>query len=123
MAYCATGMKTRLRLLLLAAFLIGVYAIGKMTGFTHELTVDGIRESMRQAGVAGFFVFVATLYDVGFNHFFKGDDPHGNVCFYLVRQFGYHITGDCRFKMNQDNSDGLGMLIFDQFINFIGRQG
>ena len=51
-------MKTWVRLLLLAAFLGGVYAIGKMTGFTDELTVDGIRESMREAGVGGFFVFI-----------------------------------------------------------------
>ena len=44
-------MKTWVRLVLLAAFLIGVFAIGKMTGFTDELTVDGIRASMREAGV------------------------------------------------------------------------
>lgn len=54
-------MKTWVRLVLLAAFLIGVFAIGKMTGFTDELTVDGIRASMREAGVGGFFVFVATF--------------------------------------------------------------
>ena len=54
-------MKTWLRLSLLAVFLVGVYTIGRMTGLTSELTVDGIRESMRQAGVAGFFVFVATF--------------------------------------------------------------
>jgi uncharacterized membrane protein YdjX (TVP38/TMEM64 family) len=46
---------------LLAVFLVGIFAIGKITGFTDELTVDGIRESMRQAGVGGFFVFVATF--------------------------------------------------------------
>lgn len=54
-------MTTRLRLILLAAFLIGVFAIGKLTGFTDELTVDGIRESMREAGVGGFFVFLVTF--------------------------------------------------------------
>ena len=54
-------MKTWLRLSLLAVFLVGVYTIGRMTGLTSELTVDGIRESMRQAGVAGFFVFIATF--------------------------------------------------------------
>jgi len=54
-------MKSWVRLVLLAVFLLGVFAIGKMTGFTDELTVAGIRESMRQAGVGGFFVFVATF--------------------------------------------------------------
>ena len=54
-------MKTWVRLILLAVFLLGVFAIGKMTGFTDELTVDGIRESMREAGVGGFFVFIATF--------------------------------------------------------------
>jgi uncharacterized membrane protein YdjX (TVP38/TMEM64 family) len=54
-------MKPWVRLLLLGLFLVGVFAIGKMTGFTDELTVDGIRESMRQAGVGGFFVFIATF--------------------------------------------------------------
>ncbi|MBT8470644.1 MAG: hypothetical protein HKN10_02015, partial [Myxococcales bacterium] len=52
---------TRVRLALLAAFLIGVYSIGRATGFTDQLTVDGIRESMRAAGVAGFAVFVAVF--------------------------------------------------------------
>lgn len=52
---------TWLRLSLLAAFLIAVYAIGKATGFTDQLTVDGIRESMRAAGVGGFLVFVAVF--------------------------------------------------------------
>jgi len=54
-------MKTWLRPILLAVFLVGVFAIGKLTGLTEELTVDGIRESMRQAGVGGFFVFVGTF--------------------------------------------------------------
>ena len=54
-------MKPWVRLVLLALFLVGVFAIGKMTGFTEELTVDGIRESMRVAGLGGFFVFVATF--------------------------------------------------------------
>ena len=53
--------RTWLRLLLLAAFLIGVYALGRATGFTDQLTVDGIRQSMRDAGLAGFFVFVVTF--------------------------------------------------------------
>jgi uncharacterized membrane protein YdjX (TVP38/TMEM64 family) len=54
-------MKPWVRLLLLAFFLLGVFAIGRMTGFTDTLTVDGIRASMREAGVGGFFVFVATF--------------------------------------------------------------
>mgnify|MGYP001818340561 FL=1 len=54
-------MTTWVRLVLLAVFLLGVFAIGTMTGFTDELTVDGIRESMREAGVGGFFVFIATF--------------------------------------------------------------
>lgn len=53
--------RTWVRLLLLAAFLIGVYVLGKTTGFTDQLTVDGIRESMRNAGVAGFLVFILTF--------------------------------------------------------------
>ena len=52
---------TWVRLALLAAFLIGVYFIGRATGLTDQLTVDGIRESMRAAGVAGFAVFVAVF--------------------------------------------------------------
>jgi uncharacterized membrane protein YdjX (TVP38/TMEM64 family) len=52
---------TWVRLTLLALFLIGIYVIGRMTGFTEGLTVDGIRESMRAAGVGGFLVFVATF--------------------------------------------------------------
>ena len=54
-------MKPWARLVLLALFLLGVVAIGKMTGFTDGLTVNGIRESMREAGVGGFFVFIATF--------------------------------------------------------------
>jgi len=54
-------MKPWARLVLLAVFLLGVVVIGKMTGFTDGLTVDGIRESMREAGVGGFFVFIATF--------------------------------------------------------------
>jgi uncharacterized membrane protein YdjX (TVP38/TMEM64 family) len=52
---------TWVRLALLAAFLIGVYSIGRATGFTDQLTVDGIRESMRTAGVGGFAVFLAVF--------------------------------------------------------------
>jgi uncharacterized membrane protein YdjX (TVP38/TMEM64 family) len=52
---------TWVRLSLLAVFLIGVYAIGRATGFTDELTVGGIRESMRVAGVGGFAVFVGVF--------------------------------------------------------------
>ena len=52
---------TWVRLALLAAFLIGVYLIGHATGFSDQLTVDGIRESMRVAGVGGFAVFVAVF--------------------------------------------------------------
>jgi len=50
---------TWVRLTLLAVFLVGVYLVGRATGFTEGLTVDGIRESMRAAGVGGFAVFVA----------------------------------------------------------------
>ncbi|MGB5809799.1 MAG: VTT domain-containing protein [Polyangiales bacterium] len=53
--------RTWVRLLLLALFLVGAYTIGRATGFTDQLTVDGIRQSMREAGVAGFFVFLATF--------------------------------------------------------------
>ena len=53
--------RTSLRLVLLAAFLIAVYAMGRATGFTDELTVEGIRNSMRVAGLGGFLVFVATF--------------------------------------------------------------
>jgi len=52
---------TWVRLALLAAFLIGVYLIGRATGFTDQLTVEGIRESMGAAGVGGFAVFVAVF--------------------------------------------------------------
>lgn len=54
-------MNNWVRLGLLAAFLIGVYLVGRMSGFTEQLTVEGIRESMRQAGVGGFLVFVVTF--------------------------------------------------------------
>jgi uncharacterized membrane protein YdjX (TVP38/TMEM64 family) len=52
------------RLTLLAVFLVGIYLIGRATGFIEELTVAGIRESMRVAGVGGFAVFVA-IFCVG----------------------------------------------------------
>ena len=52
---------TWVRLALLAAFLLGVFLIGRATGFTEQLTVEGIRESMRVAGVGGFAVFVAVF--------------------------------------------------------------
>jgi uncharacterized membrane protein YdjX (TVP38/TMEM64 family) len=42
-------------------FLLGVYLVGRMSGLTDQFTVDGIRESMRAAGIAGFLVFVATF--------------------------------------------------------------
>ena len=51
-------MKTWVRLIFLVVFLVGVYVLGKTSGLTDQLTVDGIRETMRQAGVGGFFVFV-----------------------------------------------------------------
>ncbi|MDH3726665.1 MAG: VTT domain-containing protein [Myxococcales bacterium] len=47
--------------MLLAVFLIGVYATGRATGFTEQLTVEGVRASMRAAGMGGFFVFAATF--------------------------------------------------------------
>lgn len=53
--------RTWIRLVLLAGFLTAVYAVGRATGFTDELTVEGIRRSMRVAGLAGFLVFVATF--------------------------------------------------------------
>ncbi len=52
---------TWVRLALLAVFLVGIYVIGRTTGFTDGLTVDGIRESMREAGIGGFVVFVVTF--------------------------------------------------------------
>lgn len=52
---------TWLRLALLALFLAGIYLLGRATGFTDQLTVDGIRASMREAGIGGFVVFVATF--------------------------------------------------------------
>ena len=55
---------TWVRLTLLAVFLVGVYLVGRATGFTEGLTVDGIRQSMRVAGVGGFAVFVA-IFCVG----------------------------------------------------------
>jgi uncharacterized membrane protein YdjX (TVP38/TMEM64 family) len=55
---------TWVRLSLLTAFLFGIYAIGRASGFSEGLTVDGIRETMRTAGVAGFAVFVA-IFCVG----------------------------------------------------------
>ncbi len=54
-------MSTGVRLALLALFLVGIYAIGRMTGFTDQLTVEGIRASMREAGIGGFVVFVVTF--------------------------------------------------------------
>lgn len=52
------------RLTLLAVFLVGIYLIGRATGFIEEFTVAGTRESMRVAGVGGFAVFVA-IFCVG----------------------------------------------------------
>jgi uncharacterized membrane protein YdjX (TVP38/TMEM64 family) len=53
--------RTWVRLTLLAMFLVAVYAVGRVTGFTEQLTVEGIRESMRAAGIGGFFVFLVTF--------------------------------------------------------------
>ena len=47
--------------MLLAAVLVGIYAVGRATGFTEQLTVDGVRSAMREAGVLGFLVFVVTF--------------------------------------------------------------
>jgi len=52
---------TWVRLGLLAAFLIGIYLVGRMSGLTDQFTVEGIRASMREAGVGGFVVFVLTF--------------------------------------------------------------
>jgi uncharacterized membrane protein YdjX (TVP38/TMEM64 family) len=49
------------RLLLLTTILVVAYVLGRTTGFTDELTVEGIRSLMRDAGSAGFFVFLATF--------------------------------------------------------------
>ena len=53
--------RTWVRLTLLTMFLVAVYAVGRATGFTEQLTVEGIRESMRAAGIGGFFVFLVTF--------------------------------------------------------------
>ena len=50
-----------LRLLLLALFLIGIYALGRLTGLTEEFTVDGVRAWMLAAGPGGFAVFVVAF--------------------------------------------------------------
>ena len=50
-----------LRLGHLAAVLIGIYIVGRETGFTERLTVDGIREWMLAAGQLGFGVFVVVF--------------------------------------------------------------
>jgi len=55
---------TWVRLTLLAVFLVGIYVIGRTTGFTDGLTVEGIREWMRVAGLWGFAVFVV-IFCVG----------------------------------------------------------
>ncbi len=49
------------RLLLLAAVLVLAYAVGRATGVTEDLTAEGIRDLMHEAGPAGFFVFLATF--------------------------------------------------------------
>lgn len=40
---------------------MAAYVIGRVTGFTDQLTVDGIRSSMKAAGMAGFFVYLLTF--------------------------------------------------------------
>lgn len=52
---------TWVRLALLGVFLLGAYVIGRMTGLSDELTVEGIRQSMQAAGIGGFAVFVLTF--------------------------------------------------------------
>ena len=49
------------RLVLLCAILVAAYLIGRETGFTEELTVEGIRARMRAAGPAGFLVFLGAF--------------------------------------------------------------
>jgi len=53
--------KVWVRLTLLVVLLVSIYLMGRATGFTQALTVDGIRESMRVAGAGGFAVFVAVF--------------------------------------------------------------
>ncbi|MEM7435163.1 MAG: VTT domain-containing protein [Myxococcota bacterium] len=53
--------RTSVRLSLLALVLVAAYVIGRVTGFTDQLTVDGIRSSMKAAGMAGFFVYLLTF--------------------------------------------------------------
>lgn len=113
-------MKPWVRLVLLALFLIGVFAVGKMTGFTDGLTVDGIRASMKEAGIGGFFVFVATfcvgqlLYIPGFVFVMVSGLAYGPfwgsvasvvaanvsvaVSFFIVRTIGGQPLADMRIK-------------------------
>lgn len=53
-----------LRLLLLAALLGGIYAVGKASGFLDEVDIHSIRHAVNDAGAWGMLLFVA-LFALG----------------------------------------------------------
>ncbi len=52
---------SRLRLVLLAVFLIGLFVIGAATGWTDRFTLEGVREAIAGAGVWGFAIFLGAF--------------------------------------------------------------
>lgn len=52
---------SKLRLALLAVFLIGLFVLGAATGWADRFTLEGIREAIADAGVWGFAVFLGAF--------------------------------------------------------------
>ncbi len=52
---------SKLRLALLAVFLVGLFVLGSVTGWADRFTLDGVRDTIADAGVWGFAVFIAAF--------------------------------------------------------------
>lgn len=52
---------SKLRLALLAVFLVGLFVLGSVTGWADRFTLDGVRETIAGAGLWGFAIFLAAF--------------------------------------------------------------
>jgi len=52
---------SRLRLALLAVFLVGLFVLGAATGWTDRFTLEGVRATIADAGPWGFVVFLGAF--------------------------------------------------------------
>jgi len=52
---------SKLRLALLAVFLVGLFVLGSVTGWADRFTLDGVRDTIAGAGLWGFAIFLAVF--------------------------------------------------------------